>query len=99
MEKYQLRKSDNYAWMEDEDEDEGDMIENVEMDTNIGTTMDELDRMRERYTEESEYDLEANKDSLTEYEIKLMELTKAVIMKEVSERKIRRISQTPKKGR
>ena len=88
-------------WMEDEDEDEaeGDMMENVEMDTNIGATVDELDGMREPYTEESEYDLEATKDSLTEYEIKLMELTKAVIMKEVSERKIRRISQTPKKGR
>ena len=35
-------------WMEDEDE--GDMMENVEIDTNIGTTMDELDGMREPYT-------------------------------------------------
>lgn len=42
--------------------------------------------------------LEVTKDSPTEYEIKLLALSKAVIMTEVSERKIRRMRQTLKKG-
>lgn len=92
--------------MEDEDyddEDEGDMMENVETETNTRTTVDgnqdELDGILEKraFVEESEYDLEVNKDSLTEYETKMLGLMKEVIMTEVSERKIRRM-RTSKKG-
>ena len=59
--------------------------------------MDTGDEQTEERMEESEYDVEATEENLSEYERKLLNITVEMLLVEIDERIIKRVKQTPKK--
>ena len=58
---------------------------------------DGYDEQTEQLMEESEYDVEATEENLSEYEGKLLKITEEMLLVEIEERKIKRVKQTKKK--
>ena len=59
--------------------------------------MDPGNEQTEERMEESEYDVEATEENLSEYERKLLNITVEMLLVEIDERIIKRVKQTPKK--
>ena len=58
---------------------------------------DGYNEQTEERMEESEYDVEATEENLSEYEGTSMEITEELLLVEIDERIIKRVKQTPKK--